>query len=54
MSKFQSVKGDNPRPYNPKTYGENYDAIFRKKQNNDQTRNKIRPSKANPSRKHDG
>jgi hypothetical protein len=42
---FKSVKGDKPRKYNVKEYGDNFDAIFRKdkakkpKSKDDQKRN---------------
>ena len=32
----QAGKGDSPRPVDAKTYGENYDSIFRKKVSKDQ------------------
>jgi len=31
MSRTHGGKGDTPRPVDTKKYGENYDAIFRKK-----------------------
>jgi hypothetical protein len=31
LRSVKNGKGDNPRPYSPRVYGENYDRIFKKK-----------------------